>query len=76
MVKATEREPTAELFDVECQRCHKRWDSAILEAWGTDAFPETMGYGPKPMCVAIVTNRRGNAGEVCAGDFRIVAKLA
>lgn len=68
------KEKTAEMFVAVCQKCQKQWDAAILAEWGTEAFPETHCCGPKPMCVAIVPNYRGTAGEVCGGDLRLEAR--
>ena len=55
---------------VKCLRCGSEWPQEILEGWGGPDFPETAGYGPDPVCVAIRVDPRTGAGHVCKGQLR------
>ena len=51
-------------MSLTCSRCGTVWPDEIEEGWGQ--AEETVGYGPRPRCVAIVEARNG-ASEWCSG---------
>lgn len=49
-----------------CTRCNKQEDASIQNEWGKR--PDTIGYGPQPVCVGLIPHHSGNGSlQVCRG---------
>lgn len=53
-------------MSLKCNRCGKVWPDELGEQWGSG---ESSGYGPEPVCVNVVQDKRTGAGAVCRGGL-------
>ena len=52
-------------MSLRCRNCGAVWPDELEAEWGRNR--ESSGYGESPKCVKLVTDRRTNAGQLCAG---------
>lgn len=60
-------------MSLKCIRCDTVWPDELELEWGQTM--ESSGYGPRPVCVALVEARNGSL-EVCRGSLGHTNKKA